>query len=179
MSRHQEEATQPPVEVRSFKWPYRPTSVAITRFLGEDTFGRWLGIARGAPWWSADRSRSGFFTDSFVKLVPKDTFWTACFNLADPIVDVDIVLPVRWFEHGLEEVDLELDILRSATGQVIVRDQDAFECVRTQYNVPEPIAIQAEKTCAFIRSQVEEQIEPFGKVGQEWLARFRFDTDRA
>ena len=80
MSRHGEEAIPHSVEVRSFKWPYRPTSVAVTHFLGEDLFGD--------PWWSADRSRFGAFTHSFVKLVPQDSFWTACFNSADPVVDV-------------------------------------------------------------------------------------------
>jgi hypothetical protein len=167
---------QPCIEVRSFKWPYRPVGVAMTRLLGEDPFGRWLGITRGHPWWSADRSHTGVFTHSFVKLVPHDTFWSACFNLSDPIVDVDIILPVQWFDHVLEEVDLELDILRAASGQVVVRDQDIFESVRAQWNMPETIAIQAKTTCEAIRRHVEEHTEPFGKVGQEWLARFLADT---
>ncbi|MBK9940674.1 MAG: DUF402 domain-containing protein [Kouleothrix sp.] len=132
MSRAEEKAVQRLVEIRSFKWPYRPNGMALTRFIGEDLFGRWLGITRGDPWWSANRSHTGVFNHSFVKLVPKDTFWTACFNSSDPIVDVDIVLPVQWFGHVVEEVDLELDILRSTTGQVIVRDQDTFEHVRTK-----------------------------------------------
>jgi hypothetical protein len=49
------------IEVRAFKWPRRPTSTAVACLLGEDTFGRWLGITRGDPWWAADRSRSGVF----------------------------------------------------------------------------------------------------------------------
>jgi len=55
------------IEVRSFKWPHRPTSLAIARLLGEDSFGRWLGVARGEPWWVADRSRVGVFEQSLVK----------------------------------------------------------------------------------------------------------------
>src|SRR5688572_3859237 len=98
----------PLVEVRSFKWPTRPTSVAAAYLLGEDSFGRWLGIAEGRPWWMADGSRSGVFETSFVKLVPNGTFWTACFNPVDPLVDVDITLPVRWLGNVLEETDLEL-----------------------------------------------------------------------
>jgi hypothetical protein len=165
------------IEVRSFKWPYRPTSIAMTRFLGQDAFGRWLGITRGDPWWSADHSVAGVFIHPFVKLVPNDTFWTACFNPSDPIVDVDIVLPVRWIDCVLEEVDLELDIIRSAEGHVFVRDQETFDHVREQWNMPDTIAIQAETTCALIRSQVEDRTEPFGMVGQEWLTRFLADTD--
>src|SRR5947209_467894 len=94
------------IEVRSFKWPRRRTDVAVAHLLGQDEFGRWLGVTKGSPWWAADRSKSGAFEASFVKLVPDGTFWSACFNLDDPVVDVDIVLPARWVGDALEEVDL-------------------------------------------------------------------------
>jgi len=165
------------IEVRSFKWPYRPASISMARFLGQDAFGRWLGITRGDLWWSVDRSRAGVFIHSFVKLVPNDTFWTACFHPSDPSVDVDIVLPVQWIDCVLEEVDLELDILRSAEGHVFVRDQETFDHVREQWNMPDAIAIQAGTTCASIRRQVEDRTEPFDTVGQAWLTRFLAGAD--
>src|SRR4051812_35355122 len=92
------------VEVRSFKWPRRPTSFAVVQVLGEDEFGRWLGVAAGAPWWWPDRSQGGVFVAPLVKLVPAGTFWTACFHPANWVVDVDIVLPVEWVDGALEEV---------------------------------------------------------------------------
>ena len=95
-------------------------------------------------WCATDRSRSGVFELSFVKLVPNGTFWTACFNAVDPAVDVDIVLPVRWIDDALEEIDLELDILRSADGAV--RDREAFDRVRQEWTMPDDIAAQAEET---------------------------------
>lgn len=139
--------------VRGFKWPRRPTAVATAWLLGEDAFGRWLGVTSGSSWWMADHSQSGVFNTSFVKLVPDGTFWTACFNLADPLVDVDIVQPVRWLDDVLEEVDLELDILRLADGSVRVRDQEAFDHVRAAWAMPADIAAQAETTCAQIRAR--------------------------
>src|SRR5690242_20228814 len=63
-------AVPPVVEVRHFKWPRRPTSIATARLLGEDEFGVWLGVAAGAPWWTADRSPGGLFAAPLVKLVP-------------------------------------------------------------------------------------------------------------
>ena len=165
-----------PIEVRGFKWPRRPTGVAVTYLLGEDAFGRWLAAAAGDPWWMADSSRSGVFVASFVKLVPSGTFWTACFNYADPIVDVDIVLPVRWIDDVLEEVDLELDILRSADGSVYVRDQEAFDNVRAAWAMPDEVAAQAEATCERVRALVEQGAEPFGEVGRAWLSRFLAET---
>jgi hypothetical protein len=120
------------IEVRSFKWPRRPTGVTVARLLGEDQFGRWIGVQKGDPWWTANRARSGVFGAPLVKLVPSGTFWTACFHPADPVIDVDIVLPVRWADDVLEEVDLELDVLRSANGTVSVRDRDEWERVRQE-----------------------------------------------
>ena len=166
-----------PVEVQSFKWPHRPTSRAMTQLIGEDEFGRWLGVAKGDPWLPADGSVSGVFLSSFVQLVPAGTFWTACFNPADPVVDVDIVLPVRWLEGVLEQVDLELDVLRTADGKVWVRDRDKFDQVRKDWPMPDDIVSQAEETCERVRELVERGTEPFGKVGQRWLADFFAASD--
>jgi len=167
------------IEVRGFKWPRRSTTVAAACLLGEDAFGRWLGIAKGAPWWAADHSRSGVFEVSFVKLVPSDTFWTACFHPVDPVVDVDIVLPVRWVDGAIEEVDLELDILRSADGSVQVRDREAFALVQEAWTMPGDIVEQAEETCEMIRAMVEQGAEPFEAVGRAWLRGFLTEVGTA
>lgn len=160
------------IEVRGFKWPRRHTAVATACLLGEDAYGRWLGVTRGSPWWAADRSRRSVFEASFVKVVPSGTFWTACFNAVDPVIDVDVVLPVRWVDDVLEEIDLELDILRSADGSVRVKDREEFDRVREAWAMPSDIAAQAEETCERVRALVELGAEPFGDVGRAWLSRF-------
>jgi hypothetical protein len=167
------------IEVRGYKWPRRSTGIATACLLGEDEFGRWLGVARGTPWWAADRSRSGVFETPFVKLVPSGTFWTACFNPVDPVVDVDIVLPVRWVDGALEEVDLELDILRSTDGGVQVRDREAFTRIQQAWAMPDDIAQQAQETCERVRALVERGAEPFDAVGRAWLFRFLAETTTA
>jgi hypothetical protein len=110
---------------------------------------------------------------------PQGTYWTACFNVLDPVVDVDIVLPVQWIGDVLEEVDLELDILRSTDGTVHVRDQEEFDHVREAWAMPDAVAQQAEGTCWRIRDLVERGEEPFGDVGQVWLSRFLTDAGEA
>ncbi len=166
------------IEVRMFKWPRRPTGMTKARLLGEDDFGRWLGLAQGDPWWHPDGIEGGVFVESLVKLVPHDTFWAVCFQPSDPVVDVDIVLPVQWNGDVLEEVDLELDILRYADGRVIVRDQEKFEQVRAMYAMPAEIATQAVTTCEQLRDLVERGAEPFGQVGRTWLARFLAEANQ-
>lgn len=164
------------IEVWNFKWPRRQPAVSVACFLGEDQYGRWLGLTAGDLWWTTDRAHSGVFLSSFVVVVPHGTYWTACFNPADPVVDVDVVLPVRWVDDVLEIVDLELDILRTTDGHVSVRDRDEFARVRAAWAMPDDIATRAEATCEHVREMVERRVEPFGAVGGAWLSRFLADA---
>jgi len=111
------------------------------------------------------------FERSFVKLVPSGTFWTACFNPNEPIVDVDIVQPVTWLDGALEEVDLELDVLRSAGGAVHVRDREEFMRMRKEQDMPDVLAAKAEAVCKHMVDQLEQNLEPFRSVGRTWLSR--------
>ncbi len=116
-----------------------------------------------------------------VKVVPHDAYWSACFALTDPVVDVDIVLPARWDGDRLEETDLELDVLRASDGRVRVRDEEAFARVRfarvrMEWGLPDPIAARALATCADIQARLAAHAEPFGMVGPAWLARFLADA---
>jgi uncharacterized protein len=160
------------VEIRSFKWPHRFTGTATARLLGEDEFGRWLGVAKGDPWWDATGMIGGVVVASFVKLVPTDTYWTAGFNLVDPLVDVDVALPVQWLGDTLEEVDLELDVHRFTDGSVRVRDQEEFDRVRKAWAMPDEVVRRAEATCGQLRELVAAGAEPFGDVGPAWLSHF-------
>ena len=113
---------------------------------------------------------------TIVKVEPHDSYWSACFALTDPVVDVDIVLPARWDSDRLEETDLELDVLRASDGRVRVRDEEAFARVRVEWGLPDPIAARALATCADIQARLAAHAEPFGMVGPAWLARFLADA---
>lgn len=168
---------RPTTEIHGVKWPDRRLGIARAMLLGEDQFGRWFGVVAGSPWWMADGSAAGIFLTSFVKLIPQETYWSVCFNHVDPIVDVDIVLPVEWHDEIIEEVDLELDVLQSADGSVWVKDRDEFERVRVLYNLPDAIVERAQTTCEEIRASVEAGDEPFASVGFAWLMRFLAEYD--
>lgn len=162
----------PKIDVRIYKWPRRPTNITQAYLIGEDVFGKWVGVAEGDPWWSADGTRSGVFLETLVKVFPVNTFWTACFYPGDISIDVDISLPVQWMDGAVEEIDLELDVLYSASGVITVRDQDKFQQICDQHGLPPEIARQAEDACRNICGMIERRDEPFGSVGLAWLARF-------
>lgn len=165
-------ASYPVIEIRGFKWPKRPTTVAMAYLIGEDAFGRWVGIAEGTPLEGMNGTRSGVFELSFVKLFPKDTFWTACFGNGDIIIDVDISLPVTWLDHAVEEVDLELDVLCTADWHIYIRDQEKLLQVREMFSMPTHISDQAERTSQDIQQHIEQRVEPFGEIGFTWLRQF-------
>lgn len=160
------------IEVRLYKWPRRPISGTQAVLLGEDAYGRWIGVRQGAPWWSADGARRGVFAQTLVTLVPSGAFWTACFQPIEPVVDVDIALPVLWADGLLEQVDLELDVLRSAEGVVSVRDEDRFEQVRREHAMPDDIAAQAQAACSELAARLAAPDALFDAAGPAWLARF-------
>ena len=79
---------------------------------------------------------------------------------------------MRWVDDALEEVDLELDILRSADGSVRVRDREEFDRVREAWAMPGNVVVQAKDTCERVHALVKLSVEPFGAVGRTWLSHF-------
>lgn len=162
----------PVIEMRGFKWPQRPTAVALAYLIGEDDFGKWVGITEGTPLRDADGATTGVYGLSFVKLFPKNSYWTACFGNRDIIIDVDIAMPVNWLEAAVEEIDLELDVICTADWQIDARDEEKLQQVREAFAMPEPIFEAAERNCREIQEKIAQRVEPFGEVGFKWLQRF-------
>lgn len=88
------------------------------------------------------------------------------------MVDVDIVQPLQWVGRALEEVDLELDILRNADGTVIVRDEDEFARVRSQWAMPDDLAAQAIAACETMRRTLIENRAEWIRAGIIRLEQF-------
>jgi uncharacterized protein len=160
------------VEVQSLKWPNRLTGIAQTRYLGQDEYGIWLGIRRGDVFWLPDRSVGGTMVQTFVKLMPINSYWTALFQDIEPYLDIDISYPVNWTGQTVQELDLELDILRYTDGRVVVRDQDDFAELTSDESVPREVIVNAESTCAKVLELLESDAEPFRTVGLAWLANW-------
>ena len=77
-----------------------------------------------------------------------------------------------WVDGGVEEIDLELDVLRSASGEITVRDQDKFQQLRDEYGSADRDRASAEDTCRTICGMIERREEPFGSIGPAWLEQF-------
>ncbi|MBM7844893.1 DUF402 domain-containing protein [Herpetosiphon giganteus] len=164
-------AAYPLMAIHGFKWPKRPTAQATGYLLGADQFGHWLGIAAGSAWQHSN-GQQGMFEQAFVKLIPPNAYWSACFNLSDKLIDVDIVLPNQWHDQLVEEIDLEIDLLKMADGSIEIRDQAKFAAVCQRWPIPAAIIEQVHTTTAQIYQQLQAQVEPFKHVGARRLAQF-------
>lgn len=164
-------AAYPLMAIHGFKWPKRPTAQATGYLLGADQFGHWLGIAAGSAW-QHNNGQHGRFEQAFVKLIPSHAYWSACFNLHDKLIDVDIVLPNQWHDQLVEEIDLEIDLLKLADGSIEIRDQAEFAAVCQRWPMSAAIIEQVHATTTQIYQQLQAQVEPFKHVGAQRLAQF-------
>ncbi|WP_203820759.1 DUF402 domain-containing protein [Paractinoplanes ferrugineus] len=162
------------MELRFTKWGGKRHWRFLAEPLGSDGFGWWYGCPRGTS------MRRGFEEPvvadyDFIVLVPADGAFVASFNgpshpNLSMYVDVTSV-PVR--EEGVvEAVDLDLDVVRLWDGSVRLLDEDEFEEHQVLYGYPAEVIDQARATADELLDRIGWRQEPFGAVGDAWLARF-------
>lgn len=156
------------------KWRDRPHWEFDAAWLGADAHGSWLGVPRGT-WLS--RPGAGFhaLADQVV-LVPHDAWWMATFyspyDAQRPVdVYVDIATPATWDGDVVTSVDLDLDVIRGATGRTWVDDEDEFAEHRVTLDYPEDLVAGALEVCPHVLDAVESAAAPFDGTALRWLAK--------
>ncbi len=174
-----------PVHVALTKWGERPHWEFDARYLGCDEHGEWIGIPTGTP---MARPGAAFIPETDqVSLVPRPDAgggagWLATFNapgyLAHTYVDMTTV--PRWLDvHGalgptVSAVDLDLDVIRAATGDVWVDDEDEFDDHRLRHAYPPDVVALARTSCAWVLEEVLAERPPFdGDSAAQWLSVLR------
>ncbi|MDP9444962.1 MAG: DUF402 domain-containing protein [Actinomycetota bacterium] len=160
------------------KWGNRAHWEFEVRRLGEDDHGVWVGGLAGVP-----MSRPGLsviWECDCVILLPHGRPFVASFNAPtsgrvgrDHAVYVDITSPPQWQGNEVTMVDLDLDVVRRRNGEVAVLDEDEFRDHQRAYRYPPHITGLAEQSCAAVLGAVRGGVEPFGRVGERWLARLQ------
>jgi uncharacterized protein len=114
------------------KWPDAPYRSTTMIRLGEDDHGTWLFAPRGTVSTYAERGSSPLPV-SFLTLVPSgDRWWIATWMRDNDEIDidlyVDVVHPPQWVSSGhVRIVDLDLDVVRTRSGDVVLADEDELE----------------------------------------------------
>ncbi|MGI8879316.1 MAG: DUF402 domain-containing protein [Jatrophihabitans sp.] len=162
-----------PVRMAFTKWDGSPHWRLDTLRIGEDEYGVWLWAPRGTV-----NSRPGAefaATDHTVSLVPRTGNHVIAFCGPDTWVPVyvDMTTQPGWDGDVVTMVDLDLDVVRHWDGSIEVLDEDEFAEHQVRYGYPPEIVELARQSCAEVAAALRGGAEPFGSVGEAWLAKAR------
>lgn len=161
-----------PVVVQYWKHPRTPHWCQPMQRLGQDEHGTWLGMPEGAPFQKADEEPVPSPTP-MVQLIAPGAWWTLLYNGPGhryPVY-VDVVAPARWVDGSrVEMVDLDLDVVRDAAGQVAVVDQEEFAEHQVSLGYPAEWIAGAAAAAEEVREMLEAEVEPFATRMVAWHA---------
>ncbi|HUP86946.1 MAG TPA: DUF402 domain-containing protein [Acidimicrobiales bacterium] len=146
--------------------------------LGEDADGTWLYAARGAAASYAEHGPTPLPV-SFLTLLPRgDQWWIATWMRDNEEIDidlyVDIIQPPRWVGGGtVRIVDLDLDVIRRSSGEVLLDDEDELELHALTLHYPREVVGAARATGEAVLAAVAQGKAPFSQPPDRWLAAAR------
>jgi predicted RNA-binding protein associated with RNAse of E/G family len=147
--------------------------------LGDDDHGHWLyspvgclyrGEAGGVVGYchvgAMDLHRPGLPT---IHLIPHNRWWIATWAIDDEQerrrISVDICTPPVLVDRTWSYVDLELDPLSDAPGQVETEDEDEFVQACAAGLISSVEQLEARNATAEVEATIRAQDEPFGQLG--------------
>jgi hypothetical protein len=165
------------VAVRMTKWGGRAHWEFSCVYLGTDSFGDWLGIPVGTV-----MTRPGaeyVAVNAQVGLVPpmtarvSDRGWLATFHApgAPLFVYVDVTAPPYWHGTTLHAVDLDLDVVRRADGEVFVDDEDEFADHQVQFGYPPDVVREARSSADRLVELIGGAHPPYDDSSAAWFDR--------
>ncbi|MCY7396624.1 MAG: DUF402 domain-containing protein [Nocardioides sp.] len=162
------------IRVEMTKWGGRPHWEFDALFLGSDEHGEWIGLTTGT---SLARPGAVFVTETDqVGLVPRDAGWVATFHAPGYLVTtyVDMTTVPHWDGSVVHAVDLDLDVVRGAQGNVWVDDEDEFAEHRVRFAYPPDVVALAEASAAWVHDAVLHERAPYdGASSAPWFEVLR------
>ena len=166
------------VAVRFSKWGGAPHWEMDGCYLGADEHGHWVGAR--PPVMLARPGRTVADERHLVGLFPHGAWFVVTFyERTEPALPehvelyVDITTVPQWERTSagltVRMVDLDLDVFRTWTGDVVVDDEDEFAEHRVSLGYPDDVAAAAQGSCAEVAAAVRARAEPFGTTGTVWL----------
>jgi len=144
--------------------------------VGVDEHGVWVG---GAPGGHIARPGLEFVSDAhWVTLYPHDGWWVATFNDSagtfSSRIYVDVTTQSTWWHRpdgvlSVSAVDLDLDVIRRFTGELLIDDEDEFEQHRDEMGYPDSVVNGARQAADRLVDRMGRRAEPFEDVAEGWL----------
>jgi hypothetical protein len=162
-----------PVRIEMEKWGGRPHWHIAARWLGSDEHGDWIGIPAGTP-----MARPGLelaLPHDQTGLVPApgsdvERAFLATFHApgAETQVYVDMTTPPRWDGDVVRTVDLDLDVILTREGHLVVDDEDEFAEHQVELGYPPDIVALAEASRDRVHRAIAEKCAPFHGSHDRW-----------
>jgi uncharacterized protein len=165
------------VRMELTKWGDQPHWAFDARWLGSDEHGDWLGFPTGTP---MARPGAAFTTTvDQVGLVPRADHgaggaWLPTFHAPGTwcATYVDMTTRPWWDGTTCRAVDLDLDVVLTAEGDVYVDDEDEFADHRVRFGYPPEVVSLAEEASRWVAEAVLHQRAPFdGTSSAPWFER--------
>ncbi len=140
-------------------------------YLDQDEWGLWLWTPAGSTAQRGDEPRQ-IFNHANVKLVSPGDWWTAIWNDGRRYdLYIDIITPAAISPDIVTMVDIDLDLVRRADGEVTIEDEEEFADHQRRYGYPAYVIERAWQTTAALKQRLERREEPFGEVGDAMVTR--------
>jgi hypothetical protein len=163
-----------PVDVRFTKWGGGRHWEFPLRWLGADEHGVWAAGDVGTRLWRPGAELAA--EHPWVTVFPHDASWAASFydSPDQPIVTyVDMTTVPEWTGRTVTMVDLDLDVVLGRDGSLLLDDGDEFEVHRVELGYPDEVVDLARRTADAVIAAIRSGTQPFGSVGDAWVARAR------
>lgn len=141
------------------------------KWLGEDDYGVWTGADANNTW---RRGNDPLLTITHrqVRLFPRGTWWTGSFNASPARTEIycDITTPAQWPDPGcVTMIDLDLDVCRKATGEVVLLDADEFADHQVRFGYPSDVIAESHRAAEWLQMALADGTEPFATVFRSYL----------
>jgi hypothetical protein len=156
------------------KWDGAPHWHFDLSWLGADEHGQWLGAGPGAQL-QRGLEPPIHWDCAFLILAPLAADHVATFNASGKYqLYLDVTGPVTIEVDGrgggvIRAVDLDLDVVRRATGRVELLDAEEFLEHQQRYGYPVEVIRAAQATSDRLLSQVRAEVEPFAAAAEPWF----------
>lgn len=148
----------------SIKYDSTPHRSAQAVDLGTNDDGRWLFIAAGTPV-SRPRGRDYDHPCDAIALIPTGGLWTATWLVGwDPALYVDVAKHERVGAERIVTMDLDVDVVRRASGEVDVLDLEEFEAHRRDLDYPPDLVRKVLRTAHELEGALRGHRAPFGST---------------
>lgn len=141
-------------------------------YLGEDHTGLWLHLPSGTL------ARRGHAPEQaiapgFVALIPANDPWIVEFtpHHTTHLIYVNIGTVPVVSGVTVHQIDLDLDVVLTHEGEIVVLDEDEFVEHQERYGYPEEIIELAQTATREALIRLERRLSPFDGVADRWLAR--------